>query len=233
MMDALLEWGLSYAGRKSTPRDRVFHLGYKRPGGENGKPNGSLDILASLKGKFVVTFLGTFATYHNPSILLDAAENLKDSESDVFFILAGDGKLSDELRARAKLLPNVALPGWLNQDEIATLMHHSHIGVCSSTENAQFFPNKVFTYMSAGLPVLSAFQGELREMIETRKVGLYYPPTDVHEFIDCIRKFKGDAGLYERSSRNALRTFNEMFDADLIYDRYAEHIERIVYESHR
>jgi hypothetical protein len=24
-----------------------------------------------------------------------------------------------------------------------------------------------------------------------------------------------------------------MFDADLIYDRYAEHIERIVYESHR
>ena len=230
MMNTLLKWGLDYAGRNSTWKDRVFYLGYKKTNiNTKNKSEKSLEIEEFSKDKFVVTFIGTFANYHNPSILLESAKKLRVIKS-LAFVIAGEGELFARLRQRSIELPNVLLPGWLNQEEIENLLKHSHIGICPTPFIADFFPNKMFLYLSAGLPVISAFQGDSKEIIEKYQIGFYYPPNDVGALNECIIKLYKDQVLYKRISENAKKIFKEMFDADKIYEEYAEHVERVAKE---
>jgi len=224
-----LDWGLRYADRKKTLNDKVFHLGYKDDSNNYGKSetNKISNVIDKIKNKFVVTFIGTFAHYHNPAILIDCAIKLR--ENNIQFVLAGQGEFFSEIKEKSSLLNNVILPGWLNQDEIRTLLKHSNVGVCPTTQEIDLFPNKAFAYLSAGLPVISAFQGDLKEVIEKYQNGFYYPPNDVNVLVKWIEKLYNDTVLYKKMSENALKVFNEKFDADKIYEEYAGHIERIAH----
>ena len=86
--------------------------------------------------------------------------------------------------------------------------------------------NKAYSYLSAGLPIISAFQGDLKEVIEKYQIGFYYPPNDVDALVNCIKKLYEEE-LYKQMSENARRVFEEMYDANKIYEEYVEHIERI------
>lgn len=225
--NTFMEWGLNYAGREKNSFDRVFYLGYKKPSISHisKAKERFLPIFENLKDKFIVFFVGTIASYHNPSTLLKVAERL--SEHNIYFVIAGDGEFLRQLKKISTTLSNVFLTGWLNQDEIEFWLQHSKIGVCPTTKEIDLFPNKAFTYLSAGLPIISAFQGDLREIIEKYQIGFYYPPNDVDAIAECIMKLYNNPELYKKMSENAGRVFDEMFDADKIYTEYAEHIEKV------
>lgn len=229
MMDSLLKWGLTYAGRPQGSLDRVFYLG-SRPnsGNNNGTPGGTLGFLEGIRGKFVITFIGTFVKNNNPSVIVEGAERL--SNENIHFILAGDGELQASIKDRCRNFRNVTVPGWLNKDDMALLLRHSHVGVCPTDQAREAFPNKTFSYFSAGLPVLSAFQGELREIIEKRRIGSYFPPADADAFVDCVLRLYNAPDLYQQMAANSKRAFHDLFDADMIYEKYAAHIEKIAAE---
>ncbi len=225
MMDPFLDWGLKYAERDKTWAEKVFYLGYKRNVGRENKSNKIVKLKDRLENKFVVTFIGTFVHSNNPSILLDCAKKLIDK--DICFVLAGCGDLFDKIKKESSDLPNVILPGWLEQSEINTLLEHSNVGVCPATQIRDAFPNKVFVYLSAGLPILSAWQGDLQKTIDKYRIGFYYTPNDAEALIGNIKKLYENNELYTLLSNNALRVFDELFDADKIYYDYASHIESV------
>lgn len=228
MMNTLLEWGVENGGRKKTDLDRVFYLGYKPL--ERGKTSTKeiKEIDKKLKGKFVVTFVGTFNDSHNPELMIDCAAQLKDQ--NIIFIIAGNGQYFEKINAKASLMNNVLLPGWLDQIEVTTLLEKSHVGICPTGlgSNADFFPNKAFSYLSAGLPVLSAFQGDLKDVINEHGIGFWYSSKDADALTAHIQKLYEDSKLYEAMSGSARRIFNRMFHADRIYEDYAKHLENIV-----
>jgi len=110
-------------------------------------------------------------------------------------------------------------------------LKRSHVGVCTTNQKAFFFPNKSFAYLSEGLPVISGFQGDLKDIIEDKEIGFYYPPKDVKTLSNCIYNLYKDTSLYRKMSKNATKIFNEMFEAKTIYENYANHIE-LVYEDY-
>jgi len=225
---AFLEWGLDNAGRSKNSFDRVFYLGCKRPNyldlskyEEKFSP-----IIEKLKSKFIVFFVGAISgAYHSPLILLKAAEKLNDQ--DIHFVIAGDGEFFPKIRDEAQGFSNVTLLGWLNQGEIEYWLKKSKVGVCPVSKVVNLPSNKAFTYLSAGLPIISAFQGDLREIIEKYQIGFYYPPNDVDALTHAILTLYNNPELYQVMSNNAKRIFSEFFDADKIYDEYAEHIENL------
>ena len=226
MMSDLLEWGLNYAQREKSKKDRVFYLGAKkRVLSQNINSQKMQNLLSNIENKFVVAFIGVFGHNYNPSILIDCAMKLLNK--DIVFVLGGDGDFFNEIKQMSSLLPNVILPGWLNNNEISILLEHANIGIIPSPKHINAFPNKVFTYLSAGLPVISALQGELKQIIEKEQIGFYYPPNDVDVLVDCILKLYNNQSLYQKMSANAKKVFDEMFDADKIYEEYAEHIETV------
>ena len=225
--NTFLEWGLKYAGRMKLPADKLLPLGYKRHKTiDNSKSVKFSHLIEEIKDKFIIFFVGTMSRkYHNPSILLEVAGRVKDE--NIHFIIAGTGELFEELKSTSKNLNNVTLTGWLDQDGIELWLKHAKVGVCPVARNVSLPTNKIYAYLSAGLPVISAFQGDLKEIIEKYQIGYYYPLNDVDALVDCIKRLYEDKELYAKMSANAKKVFDEMFDADKIYKEYAEHIERV------
>jgi len=225
MMETLLEWGLKKAGRQRGWQDKVFYLGYQKNVDRGYIPDRISQIRDVLKNKFVVTFVGTLGNTNNPSVLFDCADKIK--QKDVYFVIAGGGGLFETIKARAARYSNFLILDWLNQDEMDALLRYSHLGLCPITRIRNVFPNKVFTYFAAGLPVLSAYQGDLKNLIKERQIGCYYSPNDADELSNCIKMLYNNPTLYEKMRQNVKKTFDEMFDADKIYKEYVEHIEKI------
>jgi len=230
MMNSLLKWGLNYAQREKSKKDKVFYIGAKKILRRNidSQNQKIFNLLTNIKDKFIVTFIGAFGLYYNPLILLDCAKELLNNK-DIVFVIGGYGEFFDKIKQRASLLPNVILTGWLNQYEINILLEHSDIGIIPVTKYIEAFPNKGFTYLSGGLPIVSSLQGEFKEIIEKYQIGFYYPPNDTGTLVTCIKRLYEDRELYKKMAKNAQRIFDEMFDADKIYNEYAKHIEDIVY----
>jgi len=221
---SFLEWGLKYVSRPQSDNDKVFYLGgIKLSAGSMLKKTALLDSLA---GKFIVIFVGTFVKNNNPSILVACAKELKGA--DIHFVLAGDGELWRKVKKEAKGLSNVSFPGWLSKEEADILLQNSHLGVCPALVTRDSFPNKAFSYFSAGLPVISGFAGDLKKIIEGKQCGFYYsPPDNVKMLVSYIRKLYNDKALCQKMSINARKLFDDEFDADKIYEEYARHIEKV------
>ncbi|MFC1525485.1 glycosyltransferase [Candidatus Latescibacterota bacterium] len=233
--DSFLRWGMGHAGRDKTWKDRVFFHGYKKlEKSEEGSIGAQLRRrLEPLRGKFVVLFIGTISdSYHNPLLLLRAAERLTEDEN-THFVIAGDGELLPRLEEEAQGVANVTLTGWLNKDEIEYAMDKASVGVCPATRETDVPTNKFFSYLSAGLPVVSAFQGDTRDITESRHAGLYYPPNDVDAFVEHVRTLRGNQTLCKEMSENARRVFSDMFDADKIYEEYAGHVVKVAERARR
>ncbi|MDD5625831.1 MAG: glycosyltransferase family 4 protein [Patescibacteria group bacterium] len=225
MMETLLEWGLKKSGRQQDWQDKVFYLGYKKNIESEYIPDKISKITDVLKNKFVITFIGTLGNTNDPSILFDCAKKI--SQKDIQFVIAGGGNLFEAIKTRATQYSNFLILDWLKQDEMDALLKYSHLGLCPITRIRNVFPNKTFAYFSAGLPVLSAYQGDLKKIIKERQIGCYYPPNDADELSNCIKTLYNNRDLYEKMRQNAREVFDEMFDADKIYTKYAEHIEKI------
>jgi glycosyltransferase involved in cell wall biosynthesis len=235
MSESLLEWGLQQAGRARRESDGVFYLGAQLPS-PSAKPSSETPsaalaaALARAQGKFVVAFVGTFARYHNPTMVVQAAQRVKSE--GFHFIVAGDGQLHEAVTQAARGLDNVDLPGWLDQADIDTLLANASAGVCPTEPGVQrpFFPNKVFAYLAAGLPVVSAFPGEVQSMLERHGAGIHF--SDVDGLVAALRRLKDDDATREAMSAAARALFAERFDATRTYEAYADHVESLIRRRH-
>jgi glycosyltransferase involved in cell wall biosynthesis len=221
-----LEWGLNKIGRPPGEWDKVFYHGYKKAGEQF--PNHSIAHLSEIKGKRVFLFVGTFGdSYELRLILLAARRFYKSGNKDVLFFLAGIGEQYEMLKREAGDLPNVLLPGWITSEEIKKLLRASWAGIvpCRSVESAA--PNKVFEYLSAGLPIISSLEGEIAGLIERHCIGLNYRSGDVEGIYNCIQTLASNPCLRDRMSSNASQFFKDYGDADKIYEDYVRHIIRL------
>jgi glycosyltransferase involved in cell wall biosynthesis len=247
MMDSLLEWGLAYARRERGPNDKVFYLGGTRKAFMDAAENrrtadhfgGSIpahpkiSFLGALSDKFIVVFVGTFVKNNDPTVLIECAKRL--AGLPIHFVLAGDGDLFPQIKLLSRGLANMTLPGWLDEPEIDILLARSQVGVSPTSQIRDAFPNKVFSYIAAGLPLLSAFQGNLKDLLQAREFGFYFPPRDAEVLAVHVKKLFEDQDLYAKMSANARRIFEEMFDAEKIYSEYADYVEQTarLFDDHR
>lgn len=226
--NSLMNFGLNYAEREQTKYDKVFYNGYKIPVNKNkfdiNTP--SLSKVESIKESFIVIYIGGFSELHDPSILLAIADSLKSLS--IQFVLAGKGEKYAELENKSKMMNNIHLVGWLNNNEIAKLISYGNVGFAPTNFVSEILPNKAIMYLSGGLPVISAFHGDLRIIINKYQAGLNYTPGNMVEVKNAIRKLYDDEELYKQMSKNALVVYNNFFRSDLIFERYKQFVKEIV-----
>ncbi|MBW2078949.1 MAG: glycosyltransferase family 4 protein, partial [Deltaproteobacteria bacterium] len=229
IMDELLHWGLRCSRREKTTHDKVFYIGTRIADDVDLK-----DLRPELKamfsdfsGKTVFTFVGTFNNFYNPSIIIEVAKRLeREGRKDVIFVLAGSGEYYDEVKAKAHNMDNIRLTGWLQHEEIMALLKHSDVGICPLNECRPCFPNKVFIYLSAYLPVISSTPGEFEKLMKHHKLGIFYYPGDVEGLYHSVIALT-DPLARTKFKRNVTSVFDKLFDADKIYSEFTEHIECI------
>ena len=83
---------------------------------------------------------------------------------------------------------NVIFTGWVGADDINWLRAHAEVGLQPYIDGApQGLANKLFEYLSAGVPVISSLQGENERLIERYRCGLTYKPGDA---LSCLEKIR-------------------------------------------
>jgi len=111
------------------------------------------------------------------------------------------------LESELALLPGwsqVELLGWKDRSGVAVAMSRCVGGVVlfhPLRNHIESQPNKLFEYMSAGLPVLASDFPHWREIVATEDCGLLVDPLDVDAIAGAIRAIVGD-----RKSSEAMGT---------------------------
>ena len=110
----------------------------------------------NIKQKYVAVFAGVMGPSQYLELILGIAERLQD-QTDLLFLLVGDGKEKERLQqiAKEKGLKNVQFEGFISRDVYPDLLSICSIGlVCLSPQNnTPVVPGKILGHMAAGLPV--------------------------------------------------------------------------------
>ncbi len=181
----------------------------------------------------VVFQYGKWSPLHGAGVVVGAAELLRDEPFR--FVLAGEGQLSSELRARigGAGLENVEWTGMLPADELRarTLAADVCIGVLGATEKAaRVVPNKVYDALAAGRPIVTADSPAAREALVGGESALLVPAGSAEALAAVLRRLRA-RGERLYLGRNALALYRERFTPEAIGGDLLTRLEQLVVGS--
>lgn len=89
--------------------------------------------------------------------------------------------------------------------------------------------NKIWEYISYGLPVMLTSDGYMKELLEKNNCGMSTQNMD--EMCEFIIKLKNNLEEYKEMSKNAIKLYEENFVAEKIYKELANYLEKIKEEN--
>ena len=236
MMNSMLDWGLSKAGRTKVACDKVFFLATTPKSTEastsmEAMPPNSRAIFERTEGTIRFVFVGTFNRTQHPMLALEAFERLAaraDFPSDkVSLLIGGDGIEADAVRVKIESLPNAHHLGWLKPSEMQAILTRCDIGLLPLNFSSPAFNNKAFAYLGCGLPILNCALGDLTELIEDCGIGINVAAGKPDAMADAIAELVANPARIEVMKANVDETFDALFDQLKIYSSYVAHIESI------
>lgn len=225
-----VDWGLKYAGRGRRQGDQHFWLAYPR-GESRADLSQGLTFwkergIVGGKEQFVACFFGVMSGKLNLETVIKAAREFEktDSGRSIQFVICGDGEMLSRYQESAHGLKNVHFPGWVNGEQVSSLLRIASVGLAPYEDRLDFamsVPTKVIEYLSAGLPVISSLTGTTQRLLETEKCGASYSNGDVQGFMTQILRLKTSPELYAATSQNAQRIFESEMTAESVYSKMA------------
>ena len=232
--EAMMQWGLSYAGRHRQCGDKVIPMGYTLPRLDTNKEGeyfwDQLGIKQQ-KNQMVIVFLGTIGRGFDFEPVLDAARSLLGSCIQFKFIICGDGEFMQQVRVSAENISNVFVPGWMNQAQIIALLSRSDVGLLPYKDLTPFkrsIPNKPAEYLASGLVLASSLSdGVLSEFIKDNDCGFTYGGTS-NELASRLEELGRNDGQLEAKKIAAAEAFKRNLDGEMVYSELAVFLEEFL-----
>ncbi len=224
-----LNWGLQRARRQAGPLDRVFTHGYPAVDRETGDPGKAAEELQR-RGvdpkKKIVWFVGMFGRCYDLSTVIGAARRIQEARQDqVQFVLSGWGPKAARWTAEARGLSNVVFTRWVNQPQLRYLLSVAWVGLVAYAPTApQSYPNKLFEYLSGGLPVLSSLTTDTAELLARHRCGLTYRAGDSRQLTERLQCLLANPTLHKELADNARAAFTREFSATSVYTSMAQYL---------
>ena len=116
-----------------------------------------------------------------------------------------------------------ALPGWghvsyrgvISRDQVAEVLSCSRVGIVTFlpvVNHVNALPNKLFEYMSAGIPVVASDFPLWRQIVAETGSGLCVDPCDPDAIAEAVDRLAGDAELGAACGRNGARAVASEFN---------------------
>lgn len=143
--------------------------------------------------RYVAVFAGVMGPSQHLDLILDIAENMQD-QTDLLFLLVGDGKEKQRLQALAqsKQLSNVRFEGFVSREAYPKLLEVCTIGlVCLSPQNkTPVVPGKILGHMAAGLPIAAFLQSasDGHQLLRDAQCGISADSTDTRACLSAMKE---------------------------------------------
>jgi len=130
--------------------------------------------------KLKVVHAGTIGITNALETFFEAAIKLKDN-SNIEFIVVGDGALKEKYISEYSYLKNVVFAPKVDKNQVQSVLSHCDV-VYFSTFKSKVWDygqslNKVIDYMLSGKPIIASFSG-FRSMINEADSGYFVPAED-------------------------------------------------------
>ncbi len=227
--EPFLDWTLGFAGRERSERDMVVPLTVPT---EVALPSETLaqaeqwwdrrGVLDDDRPKLI--FVGRLTSVLDAEPLLRAASECPEWQ----VIVGGNGPLFERLVADTRSLPNVDVPGWLDQARSHTLHRRAAAAIVPYRQEHAFglsIPNKALDALAHGLPILTSLSGHLADLVEGRGVGARYDQDRPLE--GFLRAWGRDPSVRDTMSMRARLLYDTDFSHETVYSRLVDRLERM------
>jgi len=178
---------------------------------------------------FHILYLGAMGHFYDIETVLQAMLLAKQEGRSWRLTLAGtdpDGIWQRRV-ADLDLGDSVSLPGYLQSDDLNSLLASSHVGLIPmDPASGVAVPYKAADYLAHGLPIVSSLPGELETHLLHSGAGLHYrfgEAMDLHSKLS--RATETEFLIPARDAAHTL--FRETFDRNRIYPKWAAWMESI------
>jgi len=179
--------------------------------------------------KKIILYLGALEPYKGVDVLIKSMPKIIKQIQDVKLIIAGTGKMDDELKNLANKLKverYIQFVGFVKESLKPFYYKSAEIFVLPSISRLECFGIVNLEAMACGTPVIASRITGIPEIVENGKNGLLVPPKDSEALADAIiylleneevRKKMGENGRmkvenysWERIAEDTERIYNEV-----------------------
>lgn len=188
-----------------------------------------------LNGHFVVMYSGNMGLTQRLDKVLEAAEGFR-TRDDVVFLFVGDGVSKNDLerRARERRLPNVRFLPYQAKSELSHSLSAAdlHLLPLNAPLASCLMPSKLYGILASGTAVLTDAppESEIRQLVESERVGLTVPPGDANALADGIRWGLEHRHELEQMGFRARRLAEARFDRKQCTGRFGALLTEVLRE---
>jgi glycosyltransferase involved in cell wall biosynthesis len=162
-----------------------------------------------------VVFSGLHGFAQGLDIVIEAAARLRDRR-DIRFVMIGDGAVKSDLVARARSLglENVRFHAPVPRERIPAILASMDLALAPLRQGVPraTIPTKMYEAMASGLPVLTAAEGEARELVERERIGRAVAPGAAEDFAAAVLALADDPAERRGCAGRALLLARTRFD---------------------
>jgi len=182
--------------------------------------------------KHIAVFAGVMGPSQYLDLILNIAEQIQD-QSDLLFLLVGDGKEKERLQqiATDRQLSNVRFEGFISRDVYPDLLDICSIGlVCLSPQNqTPVVPGKILGHMAAGLPVAAFLHtsSDAHAMIADAQCGISWDSADLPGCIKAMRDLLEKQSEFNNIGQMGRRYAIEHFSKEVCISQLESMLEKV------
>jgi glycosyltransferase involved in cell wall biosynthesis len=160
--------------------------------------------------KIYCTFIGRLTQIKRPDRVLEVARLVAEQNSDIEFLIVGDGDLAQEMKSEAEAfkLP-VTFLGW--RQDIPAILKASDIALLTSDNEAVALT--LIEATQAGIPVVTTPAGSVRDVAIDGENG-FVTGFNAQELANAVLKLAGEPELREQYGRSGKNRSDALFSIE-------------------
>ena len=185
------------------------------------------------EGKFIASYIGTLGLAHGLQTIVEAAETLQRIESNVLFLLVGEGADRERIQAlaKSKQLANIRFVSQQPREKIPAYIAASDVCLVLLKKSDIFetvIPTKMLEFMSCGRPVILGVNGQAREILEKCHAGVYVEPENSAALCKAIQGLEQQYTLRNSMGHNGREYIVQNLSRQCTATDYIEALHRLL-----
>lgn len=178
------------------------------------------DIVNKFKDKYVLLYIGDTGKRRGLETVIKSIPTLKDKIPNIAFVILGKSKNDDRLKElveKNNLQQYVHFEGYQPMELFQSYIWASKVGISPLLRNKHHdttYANKIFQYMSIGLPVVVSDCTAQKRIVESANAGLSHIANSAEDFEKKIMEIYDHPKIAAKFGENAKKFVVNEFNLD-------------------